>query len=354
MGAPDAELHAGTGFPLPVWDEHRPPHGEVTWVEGDERIVSTSGPSIQLFIDLYIPRCAGDEIFVAVRLRDTGGYIPAGDPEYKDDEDNLSVTAVLFLPADGRASRVEAILPYVVMPQGAGGLMECEIAVFDDEGELVALSYYPVELPDDVDRSPDLLTVMTHTLTALVRSEGALTRDAVRTIRTLLQDNFELDELGDAFLRRILKIANKTHHSYQTLAEVVDLVVPTAAHPRFVNLLYACARSHDGEVSRRKQRFIDGLLAECDIHDHHKLGSKGLIRHYEALEMEPGAEWDEVKKQYRRMIRDYHPDKVSGLAQGFQDYANKRTQAFNEAYGELEKALVKAAAPEATVEIDLD
>jgi len=341
---------------MPAYDKNRPPHGEVTWVEGDERIASTSGPSIQLFIDLYIPRCARDELFIVIRLKDTAGYLPAGDEDYRDDDENLAVTAIIDMPDDGVADKVEAIIPYVVLPQGCGGLMEAEIAVFGDEGDLVALSYYPIELPDDIDRSPDVLTVMTHVLVALMRSEGSLTRHGVRLVRTLLLDNFELDELGDAFLRRILKIANRTHHSPDTLAEVVDLVVPKSAHERFVHLLYAAAKfehEDEDEITSKQQRFIVLLLEACNIHDHQRFGPAGLRQWYDVLEMEAGASFPAVKKQYKRMVRDYHPDRVHGLAQGFVDYANERMIAFNEAYEELERALDEKPV-EATVEIDFD
>lgn len=35
-------------------------------------------------------------------------------------------------------------------------------------------------------------------------------------------------------------------------------------------------------------------------------------KHFRTLELEPGASWDDVKAQYKRMARKYHPDKVRG------------------------------------------
>lgn len=53
---------------------------------------------------------------------------------------------------------------------------------------------------------------------------------------------------------------------------------------------------------------------------------------YKALEIEPGATNDEVKKAYRRMAMKYHPDKVAGAGQEVQESATQKFRAINEAY----------------------
>ena len=53
---------------------------------------------------------------------------------------------------------------------------------------------------------------------------------------------------------------------------------------------------------------------------------------YIALEIEPGATNDEVKKAYRRMAMKYHPDKVAGAGEEMRDKATEKFRAINEAY----------------------
>ena len=91
-------------------------------------------------------------------------------------------------------------------------------------------------------------------------------------IRRVLNESFELDDLGDSYLKRILKIANRTPHSPETLAEVIKLVVPEDAHPRFVSLMYQAATDEGGEIAKRKLRFMDNLFAATgNIPDCHGL-----------------------------------------------------------------------------------
>lgn len=53
---------------------------------------------------------------------------------------------------------------------------------------------------------------------------------------------------------------------------------------------------------------------------------------YVALEIEPGATNEEVKKAYRRMAMKYHPDKVSGAGEEMHEKATEKFRAINEAY----------------------
>ncbi|HEY3444994.1 MAG TPA: J domain-containing protein [Myxococcales bacterium] len=53
-----------------------------------------------------------------------------------------------------------------------------------------------------------------------------------------------------------------------------------------------------------------------------------------------GAQFDEVKKAYRALITQYHPDKVAHLAPEFKKLAEERTREINIAYTVLEKELV--------------
>jgi len=45
----------------------------------------------------------------------------------------------------------------------------------------------------------------------------------------------------------------------------------------------------------------------------------------------------EIKVAYRRMVRLYHPDQVSGLGQELQDVAESHMKEINAAYEELSK-----------------
>jgi DnaJ like chaperone protein len=53
---------------------------------------------------------------------------------------------------------------------------------------------------------------------------------------------------------------------------------------------------------------------------------------YALLEVDRGASPDEIRTAYRRLIAQYHPDKVSHLGQEFQEMAHEKLIAIKQAY----------------------
>lgn len=342
-------LHTGAAFSPPVQDKYRPPPGTITFMDEDVASVSTAGPALTIALDFHNPRAAGREQVVVVRLRDVKGYFPTDYPEYTDPDDNLAVSATVRMDARGSAEKVVVVIPYLTMPRDSGGITEAEIAVHEPSGPLAALNFYHLDLPDDFDRVPDLLTVVAHTMVALSRVSGRLTREHVKVIRELLQANFHLEGLGDQALRRILKIANSTEHSPATLAEAIRHIVPEENHARLVNLVYACGEAA-GPMGAAEQRFVSELLERCGIHDFRRFGPAHLADAYKELELDPGTELAVVKKTYKQLVRDYHPDRVHNLAKGFRDFAHDKTQRLNDAYRRIRDVLERTT--EVVVELD--
>jgi DnaJ like chaperone protein len=56
---------------------------------------------------------------------------------------------------------------------------------------------------------------------------------------------------------------------------------------------------------------------------------------YEILGIEKGASTREVKQRYRKLVADYHPDKVAHLGEELQAFAAKKTLEINQAYEAL-------------------
>lgn len=331
-------MHPGATQTPPHVDRYNPPRGELTWIDDDVVSVTTAGPALTITLDFRAPMARGREQIAVVRLRDVKGYFPTAEPSYGDPDENLCVSAIVSVPITGVAENVKLVVPYIVMPRDMGGITEVEVTVYDPAGGVNVLDYHQVELPEDLDRTPDLLTVVVHALAAVSSLRAPLGRDAVRAIRTLIVERFELDELGDQALRRILKVAARAEHSPQTLAEAVRHAMPEPRRDVLVDLLYDVLETQ-ALLREVEQRFVTELLDATGVHDHRRYGPKHLLPFYEALELDAGADLDAVKAAYRKMVRDYHPDRVQHLAKGFVQFAHDKTKALNDAYGRLREAL---------------
>ena len=56
---------------------------------------------------------------------------------------------------------------------------------------------------------------------------------------------------------------------------------------------------------------------------------------YRVLDVDPAASMAEIEAAYRRLISQYHPDKVAGAAPELRDAAEKRAREINAAYDRI-------------------
>jgi DnaJ-domain-containing protein 1 len=62
-----------------------------------------------------------------------------------------------------------------------------------------------------------------------------------------------------------------------------------------------------------------------------------MAKHYAALGLKPGAPFNEVRSQFRKLMRKYHPDRFADDPRK-QAQMTKKSQAISEAFAAIEKA----------------
>lgn len=68
--------------------------------------------------------------------------------------------------------------------------------------------------------------------------------------------------------------------------------------------------------------------------------SSDLSKHYAILELPPGSDYEACRKQFRALMRKYHPDRYAADPKK-QKWATDKSQGISESFAALEKALKK-------------
>jgi hypothetical protein len=89
-------------------------------------------------------------------------------------------------------------------------------------------------------------------------------------------------------------------------------------------------RWRHAEQEREAEKHYQGQAEQAEQSEESDWGT--------VLEVSPDTGADEIRRAYRRKIRQYHPDRVSGVAPEFLELAERRTKALNAAYSQAMRA----------------
>lgn len=144
--------------------------------------------------------------------------------------------------------------------------------------------------------------------------EGA--KEALQMLKKLLEQEIDVAAVS----RQIGQ-----HVNYSTRLEIIHMLLDLA--------------NSDGDFSQQEQNLIEQIAAAMSVtpRDYESLAAmyrktKDPNWAYTALEIEPTASDEEVKKAYRRMAMKYHPDKVANAGEEIKQQATEKFRTINEAY----------------------
>lgn len=117
----------------------------------------------------------------------------------------------------------------------------------------------------------------------------------------------------------------------------------TEIHLNLIDMLFQIALA-DGKLDQSEEKLIHSVARTIGIDEQrvssiqNKYGG-GSKKAYQVLGVEPNASNEEVRSAYKRLVSDYHPDKITskGLPEEFVQFATKRFQEIQDAYESIKK-----------------
>jgi len=164
----------------------------------------------------------------------------------------------------------------------------------------------------------------------------------------------------DRFLARDLGMpASERRLAAEIFNEARDSAMPTADYARQVRSILGGHRDRmldlvslllkvawaDGKLNPAEEGMIQTIARDLGLRDRDYQEAKAMLMRnvptaaFAVLGLEPTATNEEIKRSYRRLAREYHPDMLAakGLSEDFTRFANEKIQVINEAYELLRK-----------------
>ncbi len=178
-------------------------------------------------------------------------------------------------------------------------------------------------------------------MACVMKADGKVLRSELNVVKRFLVSNF--GEEGALEALQMLKKILKRDIDEIAVARQINHHMNKSAKLQLVRLLFDIAYA-DGEVSdselgviRRISLVFNLTQAEFDSLKATYIKHEDRNWAYKALEIQPNATDDEIKKAYRRMAMKYHPDKVASLGEDIKKTATEKFRGVNEAYEHLKK-----------------
>lgn len=327
----------------------RRPHEHAPITFGDleaETIMTPSGPAWSLRIGVESAAALPEDAELWLWLRHDGEFIKADSDRWADAEGNVCIQT-LCEEDEERPIAFVATVPFVAVPSLCPRRVELHGEVQDENHVLIEEIVWPLCLPSRVQREEGHL--LGAFVGAAVETVGELGRVHRRRIESFLAQAWKLDEEGVDVLRQTL--ARRLNGRWNQRAWETSLVELDENERRLLASFLLHVMAPDGVPTPAQDEEAEALFEffgmGIDVWRDCREAARGKRKDttsvvsteasFVVLGLDATADWVAVRRAYRKLVGDYHPDKVANLPEGFQHFASERTRQLIQAYEHLKK-----------------
>lgn len=180
----------------------------------------------------------------------------------------------------------------------------------------------------------------------MAKADGRVCQNEINVVRSFMQDKLRLDAAAQQFAISVFNEAKDDATPFEEYARQFGQVFQAEPQLRtmFFEMLFSVALA-DGVLHPAEEKILRSAPPLLGLPGHlyetvRRQFVNDLSHHYAILGLADGAEMTDVKKAYRKLVSEYHPDKIiaKGLPEDFIKFAEQKFREVNEAYEAIQKA----------------
>ena len=179
----------------------------------------------------------------------------------------------------------------------------------------------------------------------LARADGRVTKEEINIVDDFIRNQLRLDNDARDMAIKIFNVARNSREPFDVFAQQFYELFRQDRQMlmTMLELLIKIATA-DGTIHSEEEKMIRraAVIFYIDQNEFGRLKDiyiKNNDKYYAVLGASQSDSDDEIKKKYRKLVMEYHPDRViaKGLPEEFTKFANKKFQEIHEAYEKVMK-----------------
>jgi DnaJ like chaperone protein len=171
-------------------------------------------------------------------------------------------------------------------------------------------------------------------IAAVMKADGKVMQSELNYVKSFLVQRFGQSSANEAL--KMLRDLLKQNIPVRDVCTQIRTRLDYPSRLELIHLLYGLANA-DKAVDQSEIKVIDEIayylgISSSDSKSIKSMFVKSAESSYQILGIEPTATIDEIKKAYRRLAKEYHPDKVSYLGDDIKKSAEEKFKKINDAY----------------------
>jgi len=201
------------------------------------------------------------------------------------------------------------------------------------------------EVGQDYDRQFLFFVSLSSLAAKMAKADGVVVPEEIHAFDTFVNQELRLSNQEKQQIAKIFNEAKNSAVSVEELARQFRYSIGNQSDvlESMIHLLFRIAMA-DNHFHPAEERFIHQVanifsISAATYNRIHALFIVDNNKHYKILGVDPSASDDEVKSAYRKLVREYHPDKLvsKGVPEDFMKFANEKMVQINSAYNAIEK-----------------